>query len=162
MRRFQLLLLRKPRQRLLPLLLQLRSHSCNRTRSGIQLVWHWRRIIPASLASRRVSRSASSGCRDRAQTLRFNVTVCSIEQFCSVPGCGFDYAILGMNIMGVCKLKAPANPPSAEVRMVKRGIVMAKVIEFYVPTILRKPLKGSWRRQRGKIIEFCTQARKSA
>jgi len=39
---------------------------------------------------------------------------------------------------------------------------MAKVIEFYVPTIFQKPLKGSRRRQRGKIIGFCTQARKSA
>jgi hypothetical protein len=69
---------------------------------------------------------------------------------------------LGMNIMGLCKPKAPATPPSTEVREVKRGIVMAKVIEYYVPTIFRKPLKGSRRRQREKIIEFCTQARKSA
>jgi hypothetical protein len=43
----------------------------------------------------------------------------------------------------------------------KKRIVMAKVIEFYVPTIFRKPLKWSWRQQRGKIIEFCTQTRKS-
>jgi hypothetical protein len=34
---------------------------------------------------------------------------------------------------------------------------MAKVIEFYVPSIFRKPLKWSWQRQRGKVIEFCTQ-----
>jgi hypothetical protein len=39
---------------------------------------------------------------------------------------------------------------------------MAKVIGFYVPTTFRKPLKGSWRRQRAKVIEFCTQTRKSA
>jgi hypothetical protein len=39
---------------------------------------------------------------------------------------------------------------------------MAKVIEFYVPSIFRKTLKGaSWKRC-GKVIEFCTQARKSA
>ena len=47
---------------------------------------------------------------------------------------------LGMNIMGLCTPKAPVTPPSTEVRKVKRGIVMAKVIEFYVPTIFRKPL----------------------
>jgi len=38
---------------------------------------------------------------------------------------------------------------------------MAKVIEFYVPTNFHTPLKGTSRR-RGKIIEFGTQARKSA
>ena len=61
------------------------------------------------------------GCRDRAQIFRINVKVWSIEQFCSVPGCGFDYAILGMNTMGLCTPKAPATPPSTEVRKVKRG-----------------------------------------
>jgi hypothetical protein len=40
-------------------------------------------------------------------------------------------------------------------------IVMAKVIEFYVPTNIRTPLKGKLRR-RGKIIEFCAQTKKSA
>jgi len=39
---------------------------------------------------------------------------------------------------------------------------MAKVIEFFVPSMFRKALTESWRRQHGKIIEFCTQARKSA
>jgi hypothetical protein len=38
---------------------------------------------------------------------------------------------------------------------------MAKVIEFYVPTNFHTPLKDTSQR-RGKIIEFCTQARKSA
>jgi hypothetical protein len=37
---------------------------------------------------------------------------------------------------------------------------MAKVIEFYVPTNFRTRLKRASRRRRGKIIEFCTQARK--
>jgi hypothetical protein len=36
------------------------------------------------------------------------------------------------------------------------------VIEFYVPTIFRRPLKGSWWRQRGKIIQFCTPTKQSA
>jgi hypothetical protein len=38
---------------------------------------------------------------------------------------------------------------------------MAKVIEFYVPTNFHTPLKGISQR-RGKIIEFCTQIKKSA
>ncbi len=39
---------------------------------------------------------------------------------------------------------------------------MAKVIEFYVPAIFRKPLKGASQQQCAKVIEFCTQAKKSA
>jgi len=39
---------------------------------------------------------------------------------------------------------------------------MAKVIEFYVPRNFRKPLKWSPQVQRGKVIEFCSQAKKSA
>jgi hypothetical protein len=38
---------------------------------------------------------------------------------------------------------------------------MAKVIEFYVPTNFHTPLKGKSGR-RGKVIEICTQAKKSA
>jgi hypothetical protein len=64
--------------------------------------------------------------------------------------------------MGLCKAKAPATPPPTEVRKANRGIVMAKVIEFYVPSIFRKPLKGASEQQRAKVIEFCTQTRKSA
>jgi hypothetical protein len=39
---------------------------------------------------------------------------------------------------------------------------MGKVIEFYVPTIFRRPLKGALHEQCAKGIEFCTQTRKSA
>jgi hypothetical protein len=43
---------------------------------------------------------------------------------------------------------------------------MAKVIEFYTPKNFRKPLKsevGSHNKvQHGKIIEFCSQTKKSA
>jgi hypothetical protein len=39
---------------------------------------------------------------------------------------------------------------------------MAKVIEFYVPTIFHDPLKGASHQQCVKVIEFCTQTRKSA
>jgi hypothetical protein len=38
---------------------------------------------------------------------------------------------------------------------------MAKVIEFYIPTKFHTPLKGASQRF-GKLIEFCTQIKKSA
>lgn len=40
--------------------------------------------------------------------------------------------------------------------------VMAKVIEFYVPKNFRKPLKWAPQLQSGKVIEFCSQTKKSA
>jgi hypothetical protein len=39
---------------------------------------------------------------------------------------------------------------------------MAKVIEFYVRKNFRKPLKWVPQLQRGKVIEFCSQIKKSA
>jgi len=39
---------------------------------------------------------------------------------------------------------------------------MAMVIEFYVPKRFRKPLKWAPQLQCGKLIEFCSQAKKSA
>jgi hypothetical protein len=41
------------------------------------------------------------------------------------------------------------------------GFGQAKVIEFYVPTTFRRPRKGA-ALGLGKVIEFCTQTRKSA
>ncbi len=43
-----------------------------------------------------------------------------------------------------------------------QGDVMAKVIEFYMPTRFRKPLKWAPQLQSVKLIEFCSQTRKSA
>jgi hypothetical protein len=44
-----------------------------------------------------------------------------------------------------------------------KEIVMAKVIEFYVPKSFRKPLmKWAPQLQCGKVIEFCSQTKKSA
>jgi hypothetical protein len=43
-----------------------------------------------------------------------------------------------------------------------KEIVMAKVIEFYVPKNFRKPLKWVPRLQSGKVIEFCFHTKKSA
>lgn len=39
---------------------------------------------------------------------------------------------------------------------------MAKIVEFYVPESFRKQLKWAPPLQRGKVIEFCSQAKKSA
>jgi len=39
---------------------------------------------------------------------------------------------------------------------------MAKVIEFYVPKNFRKPWKCALQLQGGKVIEFCSQIKKSA
>jgi hypothetical protein len=41
-------------------------------------------------------------------------------------------------------------------------IVMAKVVEFYIPTNFRKPLRTSAQPQLGKIIAFCSQTKRSA
>src|SRR6266481_4503470 len=39
---------------------------------------------------------------------------------------------------------------------------MSKVIEFYIPKDFRKPLKWTPAFQRGKILEFCPQAKKDS
>ena len=41
-------------------------------------------------------------------------------------------------------------------------VVMARVIEFYIPRRFRKPLSASPQAHFGKVIEFCLQAKKSA
>jgi hypothetical protein len=43
-----------------------------------------------------------------------------------------------------------------------KEVVMAKVIEFYVPKNFRRPLKWDPPPQCGKVIEFCSQTKKSA
>jgi hypothetical protein len=50
----------------------------------------------------------------------------------------------------------------AVLRAAIEGVVMAKVIEFYIPNSFRKPTKWVAVVDRGKIIEFCPQTRKSA
>jgi len=47
------------------------------------------------------------------------------------------------------------------VREIKE-IVMAKVIEFYIPMSFRRPLKPVPQVQVGKIVEFCLQPKKTA
>ena len=43
-----------------------------------------------------------------------------------------------------------------------KEVVMKKVIEFYVPKNFRKALKWAHPTQSGKLIEFCSQTKKSA
>ena len=43
-----------------------------------------------------------------------------------------------------------------------KEIFMAKVIEFYIPKDFRKPLKWAPQLRCGKVIEFCSQTKKSA
>jgi hypothetical protein len=43
-----------------------------------------------------------------------------------------------------------------------KEIVMAKVIEFYIPENARKPRRWAPEQQLGRVIEFRSQAKKSA
>ena len=43
-----------------------------------------------------------------------------------------------------------------------KEVAVAKVIEFYVPNNFRKALKWVPEVQRGKILEFCPETKKSA
>jgi hypothetical protein len=44
----------------------------------------------------------------------------------------------------------------------KAGMTMAKIIEFYIPNNFRKRVKWVSPEQRGKIIEFPSEMKKSA
>jgi hypothetical protein len=47
-------------------------------------------------------------------------------------------------------------------RVWAKEVAMAKVIEFYIPKNFRKSLKWVPELQRGRILEFCPQTKKSA
>jgi len=47
-------------------------------------------------------------------------------------------------------------------RLWGKKVGMAKVIEFYIPKSFRKSFKWVPEPQRGKILEFCPQTKKSA
>src|SRR5208282_1204280 len=55
----------------------------------------------------------------------------------------------------------PAQPRAPIFSRIQE-IVMAKVIEFYMPKNFRKPLRTVDQPQLGKIIEFCPQTKRSA
>ena len=44
----------------------------------------------------------------------------------------------------------------------KAGVIVAKIIEFYVPSTFRKSGKWIPTEQRGKVIEFVAETKKSA
>jgi hypothetical protein len=44
----------------------------------------------------------------------------------------------------------------------KAWIVMAKIIEFYIPNSFQKKVAWIPPEQRGKVIEFCVEVKKSA
>jgi hypothetical protein len=43
-----------------------------------------------------------------------------------------------------------------------KDVIMAKVIEFYIPAGFRKPLKSAGRVKSGKLVEFGLPTKKSA
>jgi hypothetical protein len=43
-----------------------------------------------------------------------------------------------------------------------KEVNMAKVIEFYIPTRFRRPLKAAPQVQFGKLVEFCLPTKESA
>lgn len=43
-----------------------------------------------------------------------------------------------------------------------RGLIMAKMIEFYVPTSFEKKMTPRSHSKKGKVIEFCAARSKSA
>lgn len=47
-------------------------------------------------------------------------------------------------------------------RVWAKEVAMARVIEFYIPKNFRKSFKWVPELQRGKILEFCPQTKKSA
>jgi hypothetical protein len=84
-----------------------------------------------------------------------------VKHFCTSSGCAIPCAVLADGYgraIGARKLIA-ASP--TKTRKIKE-IVMAQVIEFYIPNNFPKPLKWAAQLQRGKVIEFRPQTRKSA
>jgi hypothetical protein len=54
------------------------------------------------------------------------------------------------------------RPWAANVLVGEMRIVMAKIIEFYVPTNFQKKATSRSDPQKGKVIEFCAPNKKSA
>ena len=65
-----------------------------------------------------------------------------------------------MDLVGPPESKAK-KASRTEIHEIKE-IVMARVIEFYIPENARKPRKWAPEQQLGKVIEFRSQAKKSA
>jgi len=72
------------------------------------------------------------------------------RQYTERASSGFTARVLG--ILRVIKVP----------RVWAKEVAMAKVIEFYIPKNFRKSFKWVSELQRGKILEFCPQTKKSA
>ncbi len=66
-------------------------------------------------------------------------------RFCLLP--------VRMGVVGVREVNKPSKP---------KGAAVAKIIEFYVPDSFRRKEKWIPPQDRGKIIEFSRETRKSA
>jgi hypothetical protein len=77
-------------------------------------------------------------------------------QFCESVRCQ-----CGWVWWGNWSLKAELHPSPA-VGLIEQEVVMAKVIEFYVPKSFRTPLKCAPALNCRKVIEFCSPTKKSA
>jgi len=70
---------------------------------------------------------------------------------------------MGANLLP-CNAAAPVASPDDEAQISGRALnrLMAKIIEFYIPNF-REKWRGFPRKTRaGKVIEFCSQLKKSA
>jgi hypothetical protein len=74
-----------------------------------------------------------------------------VEQFCSDYRCATNYLVGADEIWQAVSQSGPQRFANM------KEMVMGKVIEFYVPAISHKPLKGASEQQCAKVIEFCTQ-----
>ena len=73
---------------------------------------------------------------------------------------GAEY--MGANLLpcnAAVRLQARTSTMGVEKRV---GMIMAKVIEFYIPNTFRKSVIWIPPEQRGEVIEFCLQVKKSA
>ena len=62
-----------------------------------------------------------------------------------------------------CNAASPVASPDHQTQIQNgRAVVMAKVIEFYIPNRFQKKVAWVPPQERGKVIEFCSQVKKSA
>jgi hypothetical protein len=67
-----------------------------------------------------------------------------------------------VGVAGPYQSKAGCNPVNSGPEAEKAGMTVARIIEFYIPNNFRKRVKWVSPEQRGKIIEFASQIKKSA
>jgi hypothetical protein len=68
-----------------------------------------------------------------------------------------------VGLVGASESKAGCIPVNSGGNLRREGgMTVAKVIEFYIPKNFRKSVKWVSPEQRGKIVEFVSQPKKSA